>query len=183
MDRLTDLNRGVSATEVPLHGIVKLGEQVPAGGSIVAKSPYMNEPDPDAPTVTGISLMYLDESSGADTHDRENYDISLNLAIRPDIGLIIGSSKAAGHGFTGEDEEIAVDPWFQKESPQIRVDVRQNDFELLVDGRNVGRLTRAFKDKEITHVSYWTIPEENEPVMDRRIEVTAYTSAGLVGVT
>ncbi|KAI1496872.1 tyrosinase [Biscogniauxia marginata] len=170
---------GVVLNDIPVYKITALREIVSAGGSIVIKSPYINLDIPKRERTTGVALLYLDSQSTADAHDVENYDVLLSVLILSKRRVLQCSSKPAGHGY-GRLTELEPRPWFEKENPQLRIDVKADSFNIFVDGREIKSLDRAIKGKSVTHIRYWTMPGTPEPVLARSLTVTTYKQTGLI---
>ncbi|KAI1177287.1 tyrosinase [Nemania sp. FL0916] len=169
---------GVSGNNITVAKINKLSEEVSTGGSIVFKSPSMNLQKPTRDNGTGIALLYWDPSSKADPLDTENYDILMSMVIRNKRGVVQCNYKPAGKGYN-VISEFSPSPWFSS-NPQLRVDIKDSQFDIYVDGRKAYSYNREIK-KNVTHVHYYTAPSRAEPVMAR--EITANTYRDTAGVS
>ncbi|GAP85248.1 putative tyrosinase [Rosellinia necatrix] len=165
-----DTPAGVGNT-ITVAKINKLSEEVAVGGSILFKSPTMNQTKPSRETGTGIALLSRDPASSADPLDTENYDIVLSMVIRNTHRVVQCNHKLAGKGYN-LISEFAPSPWFG-DQPQIRVDVKEGQFEIYVDGRKAHTYPRSIK-KNVTHVHYYSTPSRAEPVMAREIMANTY---------
>jgi hypothetical protein len=159
--------------------ITKLNTEVSIGGSIVLKSPSLDLTMPSSVDSTGVSFMYFDASSGAEPYDEENYDVVLSFSIRRRSRRIRLNSKPKRGGWHYPDD-VLIDNWFQRPNPQIWVDVRQNDFEVFIDGNRFRTLQKRLGNKNITHVQYWWYPESIEPALSCAIIATTYMSTNQV---
>ncbi|KAJ8126913.1 hypothetical protein O1611_g6723 [Lasiodiplodia mahajangana] len=168
---------GVDGNNLTVGKINKLQKEVPAGGSIVFSSPSMNLRKPGGDYGTGIALLNWDPNSKADPLDSENYDVLLRIVIKSKRESVQLNHKLAGKGADVIDE-FKPSPWFS-ETPKIRVDIKEDKFELYIDGRNVRSHNRAIK-KDVTHVHYYSTPSRAEPVMAREITANTYQSTANV---
>lgn len=166
--------RGVSGNNITVAKINKLSEPVPVGGSIVFKSPSMNLAKPNRDNGTGIALLSWDPNSQADPLDTENYDILLSMVIRNKRGVVQCNQKEAQKGY-GLISEFSPSPWFSA-SPELKVEIKENQFEIYVDGRKAHSYERKIK-KSVTHVHYYTAPSRAEPVMAREITANTYQTS------
>ncbi|KAI1662837.1 tyrosinase [Daldinia decipiens] len=162
---------GVVSNNISVAKISQLEAEVPTGGSIVFQSPTMDLETPRRETGTGIALLHWDPSSTASSRDVENYDILLGMVIKNKRRVVQCNSKPAGGGY-GVTVELEPDPWFG-DSPQLRVDVEENQFVVYVDGRRIQAVERPIKNS-ITHVRYYTSPTTAQPVLARDIIATTY---------
>ncbi|KAI1290962.1 tyrosinase [Xylaria venustula] len=168
---------GVVGNSITVSKINKLSEAVPAGGSIVFTSPSMNLAKPARETGTGIALLNWDPTSTADALDTENYDILLSMVIKNGRRVVQCNHKLAGKGFN-LIKEFSPSPWFG-ERPELRVDIKEDRFDIFVDGRKVESYTREIK-KSVTHVHYYSTPSRAEPVMAREITGNTYQDTGRI---
>ncbi|KAF4626246.1 hypothetical protein G7Y89_g11918 [Cudoniella acicularis] len=141
-------------------------------------SPSMNLDRPRKETTMGISLMYLDPSTG-DANDEDSYDLLLKVLIRSRRRVLECSSREAGGGFS-KLIELKPDPWFQKDNPKLRIDVGANEFVFYVDGKRVGAVNRAVKRGKVTHFKYLIYPPNAESAMGKGVTVTTYKQISLV---
>ncbi|KAI1377225.1 tyrosinase [Hypoxylon crocopeplum] len=165
---------GVVGNNITVGQISKLDAAVPAGGSIVFKSPSMNSDIPSRETGTGIALLYWDPTSQADARDTENYDILLSVVIKNKRRVVQCNHKLARQGYD-LTVEFEPRPWFG-DCPELRVDIEQDQFVISVDGRRVQSYNRSIKQR-VTHVHYYTTPSRAQPVMAREIMATIYQSS------
>ncbi|KAI0877194.1 tyrosinase [Hypoxylon argillaceum] len=168
---------GVVGNNITVSKINKLSKEVSAGGSIVFTSPSMNLKKPAGDYGTGIALLNWDPNSTADALDTENYDILLSIVIKSRRGLVQCNHKLAGKGYN-LISEFTPSPWFS-ERPKIRVDIKEDQLEIYVDGRKVHSYNRAIK-KGVTHVHYYSTPSRAEPVMAREITANTYDNTATV---
>lgn len=165
----------VEAQYLAWDKIIKLHREVGIGGSIVVESSSLDLTVPNGVDYTKISFMYFDESSGADPHDEENYDVLLSLSIRRRNRIIRLSHKPANGGWQRQ-EEVPLDHWLQRPNPLIRVDVRGSDYEIFIDGKPFRTRYKALGNKNITHVQYWSYPDSLPPALSRALAVMTYQS-------
>lgn len=137
----------------------------------------MNLKKPAGDYGTGIALLNWDPNSTADALDTENYDILLSIVIKSRRGLVQCNHKLAGKGYN-LISEFTPSPWFS-ERPKIRVDIKEDQLEIYVDGRKVHSYNRAIK-KGVTHVHYYSTPSRAEPVMAREITANTYDNTATV---
>ncbi|KAI0509078.1 tyrosinase [Xylaria bambusicola] len=156
---------------ITVSKINKLSEPVLEGGSIVFKSPSMKLAKPARETGTGIALLNWDPASKADSLDTENYDILLSMVIKNGKRVVQCNHKLAGKGYN-VIKEFSPSPWFS-ESPELKVDIKGDQFDIYVDGRKVESYKREIK-KSVTHVHYYSTPSRAEPVMAREITANTY---------
>ncbi|KAI0433855.1 tyrosinase [Xylaria sp. FL1042] len=168
---------GVVGNNITVSKINKLSEAVSAGGSIVFTSPSMNLAKPARETGTGIALLSWDPASTADAHDTENYDILLSMVIKNGRRVVQCNHKLAGKGYN-LIKEFSPKPWFS-ERPELRVDIKEDRFDIYVDGRKVESYNREIK-KSVTHVHYYSTPSRAEPVMAREITGNTYQDTSRV---
>jgi hypothetical protein len=166
--------RGVVSNNITVAKINKLDEVVSSGGSIVFTSPSMNLDKPNRETGTGIALLSWDPASTADARDTENYDILLSMVIKNQRRMIQCNHKLAGQGYD-IIVEVVPNPWFG-DRPELKVDIREDEFVISVDGRRVGSYKRDIK-KSVTHVHYYTVPSRAQPVMAREIMATTHQNS------
>ncbi|KAI1191479.1 tyrosinase [Nemania serpens] len=165
---------GGSGNNITVAKINKLLEPVPTGGTIVFKSPSMNLAKPTRDNGTGIALLNWDPNSQADPLDTENYDILLSMVIRNKRGVVQCNQKEAQKGY-GTISEFSPSPWFGA-SPELKVDIKEDQFIIYVDGRRAYTYQRKIK-KSVTHVHYYTAPSRAEPVMAREITANTYQTS------
>ncbi|KAI5925049.1 tyrosinase [Camillea tinctor] len=174
---------GVTLHDIPVYSITPLQSVVSAGGSIVLQSAQMNLTIPKRETGTGISLLYLDPSiasiDSSAAHDEESFDVLLSMLIRSKRRVLQCNSKPAGLGY-GKLTELEPRPWFAGENTRLRVDVGADAFTVYVDGNKVSDVPRAIKGKGVTHIRYWTMPLNAQPVMARSLKATTYEKTNLV---
>ncbi|KAF2967938.1 hypothetical protein GQX73_g5626 [Xylaria multiplex] len=168
---------GVVGNLITVAKINELSEAVSTGGSIVFTSPSMNLAKPARETGTGIALLNWDPASGADAHDTENYDILLSMVIKNQRRVIQCNHKLAQKGYN-VITELTPSPWFG-ETPALRVDIKEDEFEIYVDGQKVSSYRREIK-KSVTHVHYYTTPSRAAPVMAREITGNTYQDTAKV---
>lgn len=172
--------RGVDAYYLPYDQSIKLKTEVGTGGSVVFQSSYLNLDAGNHTDSTGISLLYLDEGSGQDPNDEENYHFLLTFSIRRRERSIWLNSKPA-HGGWHNQTVIPFQGWFQGSNVRIRVDVRQNDYAVFIDGRSFGTRNKNLGQLNVTHVQYWSYPESMPPALSpRAVSVTTYRSSNEV---
>ncbi|KAI0409928.1 tyrosinase [Xylaria palmicola] len=172
-----EIPSGVAGNNITVSKINELSEPVPVGGSIVFTSPSMDLAKPPRDYGTGIALLSWDPNSKADKLDTENYDILLSIVIKSQRRVVQCNHKLAGKGYN-LIKEFTPSPWFS-ESPKLRVDVKDSEFQIYVDGRNVQSYKREIK-KNVTHVHYYTTPSRASPVMAREITANTYQDTGKV---
>lgn len=163
-----------------INQITRLNTEVSIGGSVVLESASLNLNVPSSVDSTGISFMYLDPSGGADPYDEENYDVLLSFSIRRRNRQIRLNSKPAHHGWNSPPINVPLSNWFQRPNPRIRVDIRDSDYEVFIDGRNFRTLQKTLGNKNITHIQYWWTPESVEPALSCALTVMTYTSTNQV---
>lgn len=172
--------RGVDAYYLPYDQSIKLKTEVSTGGSIVFQSSYLNLDASNRTDSTGISLLYFDESSGQDPNDEENYQFLFTFSIRRRERSIWLNSKPA-HGGWHNQTVIPLQDWFQGTNVHIRVDVRQNDYSVFIDGRSFRTRNKNLGQLNVTHVQYWSYPVSMPPALaPRAISVTTYRSSNEV---
>ncbi|KAI8627921.1 tyrosinase [Xylariaceae sp. FL1651] len=162
---------GIVANSISVGKISKLEEAVPTGGSIVFKSPTMDLNIPRQETGTGIALLCWDSASTANQRDMENYDVLLGMVIKNKRRVVQCNYKPVGKGY-GLTVELQPSSWFGN-SPQLRVDIEENQFVVFVDGQRVQTVARPIK-KNVTHVNYYATPSRAQPVFAK--DITAVTS-------
>lgn len=129
---------------------------------------------------TGIFLLSLPSgTSGADIHSEESYDVLLSMMLLPKRRVIQCNSKPAHHGFLG-DTEIKPSSWFKEERPELRVDVKDSEWTIWIDGNVVETVKRGIPGKAITHVHYKTVPDGEAPIFARDIVATTYKQTDMV---
>ncbi|KAI0466683.1 tyrosinase [Xylaria cf. heliscus] len=168
---------GVVGNNITVKKINKLSEAVSAGGSIVFTSPSMNLDKPSRDYGTGIALLNWDPASTADPLDTENYDILLSMVIKSQRRMVQCNHKLANRSYN-LIKEFSPSPWFSS-SPQLRIDIKDGDFDIYVDGRKVQSYKREIK-KSVTHVHYYSTPSRAEPVMAREITANTYQNTARV---
>ncbi|KAI0422786.1 tyrosinase [Xylaria grammica] len=168
---------GVVGNSINVAKINKLTEAVSAGGSIVFTSPSMNLAKPNRETGTGIALLSWDPASQADALDTENYDILLSMVLKNQRRVIQCNHKLAQKSYN-LITELTPSPWFG-ERPELRVDIKEDQYEIYVDGRKVSSYKRDIK-KSVTHVHYYTTPSRAEPIMARVITGNTYQDTAKV---
>ncbi len=169
--------RGVNAYYLPYDQIIKFKTEVSTGGSIVFQSPYLNLDASNQTDSTGISLLYFDNSSSQDPHNEENYHVLLSFSIRRKDRKIRLNSRPA-RGAWHNQTDTSLDGWFQGANAHIRVDVRQNDYSVFIDGRSFGTRNKRLGQLNVTHVQYWSYPESMPPALAlRAISATTYNSS------
>ncbi|KAH8159805.1 hypothetical protein CIB48_g8448 [Xylaria polymorpha] len=168
---------GVVGNIINVSKINKLSEAVSAGGSIVFASPSMNLDKPSRDYGTGIALLNWDPASTADPLDTENYDILLSMVIKTQRRVVQCNHKLAGKGYN-LIKEFSPSPWFSS-SPKIRIDIKDGEFDIYVDGQKVQSYNREIK-KSVTHVHYYSTPSRAEPAMAREITANTYQDTARV---
>ncbi|KAI0451980.1 tyrosinase [Xylaria acuta] len=168
---------GVVGNNITVSKINKLSEAVSAGGSIVFASPSMNLDKPTRDYGTGIALLNWNPASTADPLDTENYDILLSMVIKSQRRVVQCNHKLAGKGYN-LIKEFSPSPWFSS-SPKIRIDIKDGEFDIYVDGRKVQSYNREIK-KSVTHVHYYSTPSRAEPAMAREITANTYQETARV---
>jgi hypothetical protein len=123
---------------------------------------------------TGTGIQLLSWPGQGDPKDSESYDILLSMVIRPQRRVIQCNHKPAGKGYD-VTFDIEPRPWFSA-NPELKVDIKEDEFVIYVDGQNVGSYKRVIK-KDVTHVHYYTAPSRAQPVMAREIMATTSTRA------
>ncbi len=131
----------------------------------------MNLAKPARETGTGIALLNWNPESTADALDTENYDILLSMVIKNGRRVVQCNHKLAGKGYD-VIKEFSPSPWFS-ERPELRVDIKEDWFDIYVDGQKALSYKREIK-KDVTHVYYYSTPSRAAPVMAR--EITANTT-------
>ncbi|KAI0855533.1 tyrosinase [Xylaria cubensis] len=182
-------NLGTGATEPPqpvgvvgniitVSKINKLSDAVSAGGSIVFTSPSMNMAKaPRDNYGTGIALLNWDPASTADPLDTENYDILLSMVIKTQRRVVQCNHKLAGKAYN-LIKEFSPSSWFSS-SPKIRIDIKEGEFDIYIDGQKVQSYNREIK-KSVTHVHYYSTPSRAEPAMAREITANTYQDTARV---
>ncbi|KAI0444390.1 tyrosinase [Xylaria telfairii] len=168
---------GVVGNSITVSKINKLSEAVSAGGSIVFASPSMNLDKPPRDYGTGIALLNWDPASTADPLDTENYDILLSMVIKTQRRVVQCNHKLAGKGYN-LIKEFSPSPWFSS-SPKIRIDIKEREFDIYVDGQKVQSYNREIR-KSVTHVHYYSTPSRAEPAMAREITANTYQNTASV---
>ncbi|TGJ84363.1 hypothetical protein E0Z10_g4430 [Xylaria hypoxylon] len=176
---LTDpqIPAGVVGNNITVAKINKLLEPVSVGGSIVFTSPSMNLAQPGVETGTGIALLSWDPASKADALDTENYDILVSMVIQNKRRVVECNHKLAGKGYN-TITKFTPSPWFG-DRPTLRVDIKEDQFEIYVDGQKLSSYKREIK-KSVTHVHYYTTRKRVEPVMAREITGNTYQDTATV---
>lgn len=160
--------------------ITTLDTEVSIGGSVVLESAILNLDVPSGGDYTLISFMSLDPSGDADPNNYDHYDVLLAFYIRPRSRQIRLTTKPARRGFNTPARRVPLANWFQRPNPRIRVDVRESDYEVFIDGRNFQTWPKVFGNKNITHIQYTWEPESDEPALSRALTVSTYTSTDQV---
>ncbi|KAJ4347797.1 uncharacterized protein N0V89_009167 [Didymosphaeria variabile] len=173
--------RGVTAINLPVYGITQLSKTVSNGGTITFKSPTVNLAQPRRETIrTCVSLLsFPDGTSSADIHSEESYDVLLSIMLLPKRRVIQCNSKPAHRGFQ-HDTEIKPSQWFKAEDAVLRVDVKESQWTIWVDGQLVQSVDKGILGKAITHVHYKTAPDGEAPIFARDIVGTIFEQTELV---
>jgi hypothetical protein len=172
---------GVTANNLPVYAITQLNETITSGSTIVFKSPTVDLAQPRRETVrTGISLLSLPPgTSSADIHSEESYDVLLSMMLLPKRRVIQCNSKPAHHGFI-RDTEFKPGQWFKAEEAELRVDMKDSEWTIWVDGQVVQTVERGIPGKDVTHVYYKTVPDGQAPIFARDIVGTTYEKTAMV---
>jgi hypothetical protein len=172
---------GVTANNLPVYAITQLNEAITSGSTIIFKSPTANLAQPRRETVrTGISLLSLPPgTSSEDIHSEESYDVLLSMMLLPKRRVIQCNSKPAHHGYL-RDTEIKPSQWFKAEEAELRVDVKDSEWTIWVDGVEVQTVERGISGKDVTHVYYKTVPDGEAPIFARDIVGTTYERTDMV---
>lgn len=164
--------RGVNAYYLPYDQIIKFKTEISTGGSIVFQSPYLNLDASNQTDSTGISLLYFDKSSGQDPNNEENHHVLLSFSIRRKDRKIRLNSRPA-RGAWHKETDISLHGWFQGTNVRIRVDVRQNDYSVFINGKSLETRSKRLGQLNVTHVQYWSYPGSMPPALaPRAISVT-----------
>ena len=156
--------------------ITKLKTEVSIGGSVVIGSDSLDLNVTSAWDQTIIWFMYLDPNGGADPYEAESFDVPFSFAIRRRNGKIRLNSKSAGRAWNSPVRDVDLSDWFQRPNPRIRVDVKESDYEVFIDGRKFQTWPKTFGNKNFTHIRYLSYPEDVNPALSRALTVTTYTS-------
>lgn len=164
-----------------MYAITQLNDPIASGSTITFKSPTVNLAQPRRETTrTGISLLSLPpDTSGADIHSEESYDVLLSMMLLPKRRVIQCNSKLAHHGYL-QDTEIKPDDWFKAEDSMLRVDITDSEWKIWVDGQMVQTIERGIQAKAVTHVYYKTVPDGVAPIFSRDIVGTTYERTDMV---
>lgn len=176
-----DFHSGVSANNLPVYIITQLNEKIASGSTIIFQSPTVDLAQPRRETIrTGISLLYLPPgTSSAEIHSEESYDVLLSMLLLPKRRVIQCNSKPAHRGFL-HDTEIKPRQWFNAEGPELRVDVKDSEWTIWIDGQVVQTVERGIPGKDITHVHYKTVPDGEAPIFARDIVGRTYQRTDMV---
>lgn len=130
---------------------MKLNQAVTAGHSITVQSPVFDLTAPLRRDRNRIAFISYDDSS--EEIDDDNFDAVVSINIIRRLSLIQIQTKAAGDSWE-RVRDMPFPLWLQGQSLQIRIDIKDNTYEVYVNGTHLCSVDNKFGNKGITHVQY-----------------------------
>ncbi|KAL2855950.1 hypothetical protein BJY01DRAFT_242889 [Aspergillus pseudoustus] len=157
---------------------VAFREPVPTGGSIFLTAPSIRLDITLQKTESVIDFLSLSSATGQEEIE-DSFDVPLQISVNRADRVLECKSKQAYGGY-GARTELKPAPWFRVSDPVIRVDIKENEFVVSVNGRRAGSVRRAIRTPSVTHLTYWTISSAMAPPMGDMLTVSTYRKSSLV---